>query len=60
MDWFTEMGVYLRLLPDSPAMAFDMATSPGMDPDEVGLPMVYHMQNMPESVSVYPDFAGGM
>ena len=55
MDWFTNLGVLARMLPTSPALAFDIATSPGLDVEKHGFDMGYYMQNMPETVSPYPN-----
>lgn len=54
MDWFNDLGVYLTLMPQSQAFAFDLATNPQVDPEHGGFDIPYHMQNMPETVSPYP------
>lgn len=54
MDWFNALGVYSRLIPQAPALAFDLATTPGLDPDGPGYQIGYHMQNAPETIEPYP------
>jgi len=54
VDWFNELGLYLRLLPGAHPMAMDMATTPGLDAERSGYNIGYRMQSAPESLSVYP------
>lgn len=55
MDWFNTLGVYAKLLPQAPALAYDLATAPTMDHMTVGYPLAYHMQNAPETIETYPN-----
>jgi len=54
LDWFNQLGMYLRLLPGAGPMAMDMATTPGLDAERSGYQIGYHAQSAPESLSVYP------
>lgn len=58
MDWFNELGVYVNLFAGAPALAVDMATTPGLDAERHGYNMGYHLQNAPEQFSAYPSGLG--
>lgn len=58
MDWFNEMGIYLHLFSGAPAVAVDMATTPGLDAETNGYRIGYHLQSAPESFSAYPSGPG--
>lgn len=53
MDWFDQLGNMVRLFPDSPALAVDMALN-GADPDTVGYGLAYGLQVTPTTFDVYP------
>lgn len=53
MDWFNELGIYLQLFDGTPALAADMATTPGLDAESYGYDIGYRMQNAPEVFSPY-------
>jgi hypothetical protein len=55
MDWFNQLGVYSRLIPQAPALAFDLATTPGLDGELDGYNIGYHMQSAPEVIEPYPN-----
>lgn len=54
MDWFTDLGVYYRLFQTSPALAFDLATTPGLNSEQGGFDIGYYAQSMPEIINTYP------
>lgn len=54
MDWFNELGNYLRLFDGTPAMAFDFTTTPGLDADSYGYDIAYRMQTANETFTPYP------
>lgn len=54
MDWFTDLGVYYRMFQQSPALGFDLATTPGLDAEQHGFDLAYFAQTMPEMINVYP------
>lgn len=56
MDWFTNLGVYMNLFPDAPALAADMAFNPNTVAEENGFMIGYHLQNAPETFEAYHDF----
>jgi hypothetical protein len=58
VDWFNELGIYVGLLSGAPALAVDMAGTPGLDAEQHGYKMGYHLQNAPESFSAYPTGPG--
>lgn len=62
MDWFQKLGNMVLFMPDTPALAFDMAIN-GPQHDQFAYSLAYNMQNTPEGLDVYPaegmTFPGG-
>jgi len=58
VDWFNELGIYLGLFSGAPALAMDLATTPGLDAERHGYNIGYHLQNAAESFSAYPSGPG--
>lgn len=54
MDWFLEFGNYAQYMPDTPALAFNMAMG-GPSYHGFGLRLAHQMQNTAEPIEVYPD-----
>lgn len=54
MDWFNEFGNMLNYMPDTPALAFDMATK-GPGYHGFGLTLADSMQSTSTQLEVYPD-----
>ena len=53
MDWFNALGNMVALIPDAPALAFDMALN-GAHPDVAGYGLAYGLQATPTPIEVYP------
>lgn len=53
MEWFTQLGNYLQFMPDTPALAFDMAIHGPRD-TAFGYSLAYNMQNSPTGLEIYP------
>lgn len=53
MDWFNQVGNMMRFLPDTPALAWDMAVN-GPNADLAGYGLAYGMQVSPTPFDVYP------
>lgn len=56
-DWWQEFGANLQFMPDTPALAFDMATG-GPTYHPFALSLAYNMQNSPTPLQVYPQDEG--
>jgi hypothetical protein len=57
MDWWTEVGNYVSMFPDTPALGVDMALH-GPNADHVGYDLAYGLQASQTAVDVYPADAG--
>lgn len=53
MDWFTQLGNMAQFMPDTPALAFDMATK-GPNHDAFNYSLAYNIQDSPTPLNVYP------
>lgn len=53
MDWWTTLGNYVSLFPETPALAVDMALH-GPNADHVGYDLAYGLQASPTPIDVYP------
>jgi len=53
MEWWQDIGVMSQFMPDTPALAFDMATNgPQHAPFKYSL--AYNMQDTTAAIEVYP------
>lgn len=53
MDWFDALGNYAGLLPDTPALAVDMAGN-RMSHDRLGYRLAFGLQDTSTPLEVYP------
>jgi hypothetical protein len=53
VDWFTQLGNMAQFMPDTPALAFDMATK-GPNHDAFNYSLAYNIQDSPTPLNVYP------
>lgn len=53
MDWWNQVGNYVSMLPDTPALGVDFALH-GPNPSYVGYDLAYGLQASPTTIDVYP------
>ncbi|MFF3363593.1 hypothetical protein [Streptomyces misionensis] len=57
MDWWTQVGNYATMFPDTPALGVDFALH-GPNAGFVGYGLAYGLQATPTPIDVYPADAG--
>lgn len=53
MEWWQQLGNMMLMMPDSPALAFDMTVNGAAD-EAFGYSLAYNMQNSPTKLEIYP------
>lgn len=53
MEWWQQFGNMVMMMPDAPALAFDMTVNGPAD-EAFGYSLAYNMQNTPVPLEIYP------